>query len=664
MSSPSDNKVAPSDGPLVRAPLRERRSPEPLYKDIEPIPLEPIPSHFTHMSRHSLHCHFEPEADAERRPVVDIEHAPVDDDPRAWSNRKKNFVLTLMTIAVVGPMISPSIYNPVLDDVEVDLSASQTQIGLSLSLYILFQGCIPLVWTTIAEIVGRKPVYITSFVLYTAGSAAGSRAPNMPILIGMRILQAVGSSAVVSSGAGSLADMYEIEERGRRLGWFYGMPMLGPTLGPLIGGALGNAYGWRSTLYFLAVFAFLMTVAFCFFPDTWRRERSRSYQKAMAAALRRQLKAQAVAEKREAKLERKRIRGLASTATTPAATRPPTPGALTPLEGEYDPETARINGPPSLVARLRARLGIKQSDELHPSFVDLNPLPSTISVFRAPTNAAVLVASGLLFAVQYTTTYTAAVTFARAPYNYNPLIIGVVLVAFGMGNVVGSVVGGRWSDYAMRRLTSRNGGTTEPEMRLQCTLPAMPVLLVAYLIYGWTAEYKTSIAGPVVGLFLAGFALLFVYSSTLAYLVDSNPGRSAPAVACNSSVRGIVACVMSQVAIPIQNAIGDGGLYTLFTGILALSCAMIVLVSYRGKRWREAKQARKEARSAATSGANSGVASGMASGVASGNASRAPSIKESTPSPTSTAVSGEEGQVGTFQGRDVKADAKNAGAGS
>jgi MFS family permease len=50
----------------------------------------------------------------------------------------------------------------------------------------------------------------------------------------------MGSSAVLSVGAGSLADMFEVRERGRKLGLYYGMPMLGPTLGPLIGGALGN----------------------------------------------------------------------------------------------------------------------------------------------------------------------------------------------------------------------------------------------------------------------------------------------------------------------------------------------------------------------------------------------------------------------------------------
>ena len=88
--------------------------------------------------------------------------------------------------------------------------------------------------------------------IYTVGCIIASRSTNMPTLIGMRCLQATGSAAVVAVGAGSLADMFEVHERGRKvcykspndaevqLGLFYGMPLLGPALGPLIGGALGN----------------------------------------------------------------------------------------------------------------------------------------------------------------------------------------------------------------------------------------------------------------------------------------------------------------------------------------------------------------------------------------------------------------------------------------
>lgn len=504
-------------------------------------------------------------------------------------------------------MISPSIYNPVIDDVKRDLHASDAQIGLSLSLFILFQGGVPVIWASISEIIGRKPVYIASFILYTAATAIGSRSPTMPVLIGMRVVVACGSSAVLSAGAGSLADMYEVKERGRKMGLFYAMPMLGPSLGSLIGGALGNAFGWRSTQYFLAVWGFCMVIAFLFFPDTWRKERSRIYQQAIADALKRELKAQAAIEK---KRQRKVARGLASDAPTPATTAPhsrATSGLATPAfteatdveaadgsKGEKGPSWWRRHTPNWLHRK------DKEGAEYRPTLRDVNPLPVMISIWRVPSNTLVLVCSGFLFAAQYTIVYTCSVTLAAEPYSYNPLHIGLVILAFGIGNMTGSLVGGRISDRVLKRLTARNGGKSTPEMRLKAAFSGMPLMIASFLVYAWTMDFKTHIAGPVVALFFGGFSILFVYSNTLAYLVDANPGKSSSAVGNNSMVRGVCACVMSQIALPILHAIGDGGLYTLFAGLLTLSCCGLVLVSFKGAGWRERHLAKREGESQTT----------------------------------------------------------------
>lgn len=123
----------------------------------------------------------------------------------------------------------------------------------------------------------------------------------------------------------------------------------------------------------------------------------------------------------------------------------------------------------------------------------------------------------------------------------------------------------------------------------------MPLLVASFLTYAWTAGEHVNIAGIVIALFFAGLSVMLIYASTLAYLVDSNPvsrpdmeylvsadvpqGRAGAAVSSNSFVRGSLACVMSQVAAPIQDAIGDGGLYTLFAGLLALSSLGILFVA-------------------------------------------------------------------------------------
>ena len=80
----------------------------------------------------------------------------------------------------------------------------------------------------------------------------------------------------------------------------------------------------------------------------------------------------------------------------------------------------------------------------------------------------------------------------------------------------------------------------------------------------------------------------WIYSSTAAYIVDANPGRSSSAVAMNSCFRGVAAFVFTEAAVPLQDSLGDGGLYTLWAGILVLCELIILLVRLRGGTWREA----------------------------------------------------------------------------
>lgn len=87
---------------------------------------------------------------------------------------------------------------------------------------------------------------------------------------------------------------------------------------------------------------------------------------------------------------------------------------------------------------------------------------------------------------------------------------------------------------------------------------------------------------------------MVVYASTLAYLVDANPGRSTSAVAVNSMFRGVLACVSSQVSEDILNKVGNGAFYTGFAILLALGQLALLLVSFRGQKWREKARRREE----------------------------------------------------------------------
>jgi len=64
-------------------------------------------------------------------------------------------------------------------------------------------------------------------------------------------------------------------------------------------------------------------------------------------------------------------------------------------------------------------------------------------------------------------------------------------------------------------------------------------------------------------LFLSGISLIWAYTSILAYVVDANNGHSATAVATNGTFGGLTAFVATEVAVPLQDSVGDGWHYTI-----------------------------------------------------------------------------------------------------
>ena len=91
------------------------------------------------------------------------------------------------------------------------------------------------------------------------------------------------TSAFITTGAATLADIYDPVERGEKIGVFFAAPLLGTSLGPLLGGPLARAFSWRAALWMLAAFLGMDLCLFVFFfRDTFRCERSLTYRRALA----------------------------------------------------------------------------------------------------------------------------------------------------------------------------------------------------------------------------------------------------------------------------------------------------------------------------------------------------------------------------------------------
>ncbi|KIJ54895.1 hypothetical protein M422DRAFT_221319 [Sphaerobolus stellatus SS14] len=473
----------------------------------------------------------------------DIEHSHVEDDPRKWTKFRKRYTLATVSLASLLLTLSVNIYNPAINNIKKDLHATYQELSLTLSIYAIVQGAVPLIWSAFTEIYGRKGVYLISITLFIIGCGVAGAAKSIGILIAMRIIQAIGGSAVLTIGAATLADVYEPEERGTVMGIYYATPLLGPSLGPIIGGAATKLFSWRATFYFLAIFAGLSLITFVFFKDTFRRQRSLSYQNALRLLLKeteKKTKAEGVQDNTETEIK---------------------PQGSEEKNGESD---------------------------IHLSFRHLSLVRPVICVMRRINNICILLASGLIFGgITYSLSYTAVRTFGAAPYNYGSLRLGLVLLALGIGSMIGSLVGGRWSDRVL----------PENADRLKSAKIMMYLLPASLVAYAWMAEKKVNIAGICVSLFSIGFSSIWIYSSTLAYIVDANPGRSSSAIACNSLVRGLGAFVAAEIAVPLQifqDSLGDGVMYTLVAGIMLVVCGLMLILIAKGSQWRKNAEEREK----------------------------------------------------------------------
>ncbi|PFH53304.1 hypothetical protein AMATHDRAFT_137906 [Amanita thiersii Skay4041] len=493
--------------------------------------------------------------------IFDIEHVPVRNDPRKWSHLRKNLSLFLVSAASMIAGLAGNIQNPAVAAMQEDLHATSDQFSLSISNFILIQGLVPLAWSAISEVKGRKMVYLASLAMFTAGSVAVSLSPTMQMVIGFRCIQAAGSSAVITIGAATLADIFDTEERGTKMGIYYMAPLLGPAIGPIFGGVLTTGFNWRAIFWFLTIFSGVSFMAFLLlFKDTFRKERSLLYQNVLKAHL----------------------KELATNAT------PKVLSSGTSFETDVIPPLGtKSSGEHTIVETLD---DLEKLPEVNLTWKDVSPIKPLWLVLRRWNNIVILLSSGLSFAFNFMITYSSSRTLGFQ-YQFNPLKIGFVILAYGIGCMVGSLVGGPWSDYTLAKLKAANEGKSYPEMRLHSTFLGVVMLPPVLVALGWISKQKVHVAAICVFLFLNGFFSIWAYTSMLAYIVDSNKGRSSTAVATNSAFRGIFAFIGTEVVVPMQDNLGDGWMMVVWGILMLVSGLLLLLVYWKGKTWREKAEA-------------------------------------------------------------------------
>ncbi|KOH00367.1 Qdr3p [Saccharomyces eubayanus] len=189
---------------------------------------------------------------------------------------KKMIVFLIAFSSMMGPM-GTSIIFPAINAITTEYKTPVIMVNVSIGVYLLSLGVFPLWWSSLSELEGRRTTYITSFALLFAFSIGSALAPDINSFIALRMLCGAASASVQSVGAGTVADLYISEDRGKNLSYYYLGPLLAPLLSPIIGSLLVNRWPWRSTQWFMVILSgcnvILLTVLL---PETLRKQDSKS----------------------------------------------------------------------------------------------------------------------------------------------------------------------------------------------------------------------------------------------------------------------------------------------------------------------------------------------------------------------------------------------------
>lgn len=105
--------------------------------------------------------------------------------------------------------------------IAVDLNSTPTTTNLSVAFYMLAMSIFPLWWSSFSETMGRRTIYIVSFGFFLLWNILAAVSTNVAMLIVTRLLGGGAAASVQAVGAGTIADIWEVKERGRAMGIFY-----------------------------------------------------------------------------------------------------------------------------------------------------------------------------------------------------------------------------------------------------------------------------------------------------------------------------------------------------------------------------------------------------------------------------------------------------------
>ena len=159
----------------------------------------------------------------------------------------KNKWAILYTVLIMTFMatLDSSIVNVAMPVMARELSVQMGDIQWISTIYLVISSAVMLVFGRLGDMAGKVRVFQTGVALFTAGSALCACSHTLIMLIGARVVQALGAAAALANNQGIITEAFPASERGRSLGMVASFVALGTLCGPMLGGLITSVASWE-----------------------------------------------------------------------------------------------------------------------------------------------------------------------------------------------------------------------------------------------------------------------------------------------------------------------------------------------------------------------------------------------------------------------------------
>jgi EmrB/QacA subfamily drug resistance transporter len=159
---------------------------------------------------------------------------------------RKWWALALLCVVQFMVVLDIAIVNVALPSIQVDLGFSQENLQWVISAYALVFGGFLLLGGRMADLLGRRRIFLAGLIVFTVGSLLAGLAWSEASLIGARAFQGLGAAIISPAALSILTTTFaEGRERNIALGAWGAVGGFGAAAGVLLGGVLTDALSWE-----------------------------------------------------------------------------------------------------------------------------------------------------------------------------------------------------------------------------------------------------------------------------------------------------------------------------------------------------------------------------------------------------------------------------------